>query len=72
MDSTAAADFSLFTGGAAQPTNHPQADVAGAFSPPQQPPLAELVSNSSSQVLVIPLSLMGTHTITIVPLANTH
>jgi len=72
MDSTAAADFSLSTGGAAQPASHPQAAAAGAFSSPQQPPLAELVSDSSSQVPVIPLPLMGTHTTTIVPLANTH
>jgi hypothetical protein len=72
MDSTAAADFSLSIGGAAQPANHPQAAVAGAFSSPQQPSLAELVSNSSSQVPAVPLPLMGTHITTIVPLANTH
>jgi len=72
MDSTVAADFSLSTGGAAQPASHPQAAAAAAFSPPQQPPRAELVSDSSSQVPAIPLPLMGTHTTTIVPLANTH
>ena len=48
MDSTAAAGFSLSTGGAAQPANPPQAAAAGALSSPQQPPLAELVSDSSS------------------------
>ena len=72
MDSTTAADFSLSTGGAAQPASHPQVAAAGAFSSPQQPPLAELVSNSSSQVPAVPLLLMGTHTTAIVPLANTH
>jgi len=72
MDSTAAADFSLSTGGAAQPASHPQAVAAGAFSFPQQPPFAELVSDSSSQVPAVPLPLMGTHATTIVPLANTH
>jgi len=72
MDSTVAADFSLSTGGAAQPANHPQAAATGAFSSPQQPPLAELVSDSSSHIPVVPLPLMGTHTTTIVPLANTH
>jgi hypothetical protein len=72
MDSTAAADFSLSISGAAQQASHPQAAVAGAFSPPHQPPLAELVSDSSSQVPVVPLPLMGTHTTAIVPLANTH
>jgi hypothetical protein len=48
MDSTAVADFSLSTGGAAQPASHPQVAAVGAFSPPQQPPLAELVYDSSS------------------------
>jgi len=72
MDSTIAADFSLSTSGAAQSANHPQAAAGGVFSPPQQPPLAELVSDSSSQVPVVPLPLMGTHTPAIVPLANTH
>jgi len=72
MDSTAAADVSLSTGGAAQPASHPQAAVVGAFSPPQQPPFAELFSDSSSQVPVVPLPLIGTHTTAIVPLANTH
>jgi len=48
MDSTVAADFSLSTGGVAQPTSHPQAVATGAFSSPQQPPLAELVFDSSS------------------------
>jgi len=72
MDSTAATDFSLSTGGAAQPASPPQAAAAGAFSSPQQPPPAELVSDSSSQVPAVPLSLMGTHATTIVPLANTH
>jgi hypothetical protein len=72
MDYIAAVDFSLSTGGAAQPANHPQAAAVGAFSSPQQPPLAELVSDSSSQVPAIPLPLMGTNTTTIVPLANTH
>jgi hypothetical protein len=71
MDSTAAADFSLSTGGATQPANHPQAAAADAFSSPQQPPLAALVSDSSSQVPAVPLPLMGTHTTTIVPLVNT-
>jgi len=61
MDSTAAADFSLSTGGAAQPA-----------SPPQDAAPTELVSDSSSQVPAVPLSLMGTHATTIVPLANTH
>jgi hypothetical protein len=72
MDSTAAVDFSLSTGGAAQPASPPQAAAAGAFSSPQQPPPAKLVSDSSSQVPAIPLSLMGTHTTTIIPLANTY
>jgi hypothetical protein len=72
MDSTAATDFSLSTGGAVQLASHPQAAASGAFSPPQQPSLVELVSDSSSQVPVVPLSLMGTHTLAIVPLANTH
>ena len=48
MDSTAAADFSLSTGSAAQPASPPQAAVAGALSSPQQPPPVELVSDSSS------------------------
>jgi len=72
MDSTAAADFSLSTGGAAQPVSPPQAVAAGALSSPQQPPPAELVSDSSSQVLAVPLSLMGTHATATVPLVNTH
>jgi len=72
MDSTAAADFSLSTGSAAQPTSPPQAATAGALSSPQQPPPAELVSDSSSQVPAVPLPLMGTHATAIVPLANTH
>jgi hypothetical protein len=72
MDSTAVADFSLSTGGVAQPASHPQAAAVGAFSPPQQPPLAELVFDSSSQVPVVPLPFMGTHITAIVPLANTH
>jgi hypothetical protein len=72
MDSTAAADFSLSTGSAAQPASPPQAAAAGALSSPQQPPPAELVSDSSSQVPAVPLPLMGTHATTIVPLANTH
>jgi hypothetical protein len=72
MDSAAAANFSLSTGGEAQPISHRQVAAADAFPPLHQPPLAELVSDSSSQVLVVPLPLMGTHTIAIVPLANTH
>jgi hypothetical protein len=72
MDSTAAADFSLSTGDAAQPASHPQAAVAATFSPPHQPPLAKLVFDSSSQVPAAPLPLVGTHTTTIVPLADTH
>jgi len=72
MDSTAAADFSLSTGGAAQPANHPQAAAGGVFSPQQQLTLAEHVSDSSSQVSVVPLPFMGTHTLAIVPLSNTH
>ena len=72
MDSTATTDFSLSTGSAAQPANPPQAAAASALSSPQQPPLAELVSDSSSQVPVVPLPLMGTHATAIVPLANTH
>jgi hypothetical protein len=72
MDSTVAADFSLSTGGAARPANHPQAAANGVFSPQLQPPLAEHVSDSSSQVSVVPLPLMGTHTPAIVPLSNTH
>jgi len=47
MDSTAITNFSLSTGGAAQPASHSQAAAAGAFSPPYQPPLAEFVSDSS-------------------------
>jgi hypothetical protein len=72
MDSTAAANFPLSTGGAAQPASHPQAAAGGIFSPQQQPPLAEHVSDSSSQVSAVPLPLMGTHTPAIVPLSNTH
>jgi len=72
MDSIVAANFFLSTGGTAQPANHPQAAVAGAFSPPHQPPLTEHVSDSSSQVPAVPLPLMGTHTTAIVPLTNTH
>ena len=68
MDSTAAADFSLSTGCEAQPASHPQAAAAGAFSSPKQPPLVELVSDSSSQVPAVPLPLMGTHTTAIIPL----
>jgi len=72
MDSTTAANFPLSTGGAAQPASHPQAAAGGIFSPQQQPPLAEHVSDSSSQVSAVPLPLMGTHTPAIVPLSNTH
>jgi hypothetical protein len=72
MDSTVAADFSLSTSGAAQPASHPQVAASGVFSPQQQPPLAEHVSDSSSQVSAVPLPLMGTHTSAIVPLSNTH
>jgi hypothetical protein len=72
MDSTAAANFSLSTGGAAQSASHLQATATGAFSSLQQPLLAELVSDSCSQVPAVPLPLMRTHTTTIVPLANTH
>jgi len=72
MDSTVAADFSLTTGGAAQPTSHLQAAVGGVFPPQQQPPLVEHVSDFSSQVFVVPLPLMGTHTPTIIPLSNIH
>jgi hypothetical protein len=54
MDSTTVADFSLSTSGAAQPASHPQAAATGAFSSPQQPSLAELVSDSSSQVPAVP------------------
>jgi len=62
MDSTVAADFSLTTGGAAQPASHLQAASS----------LAEYVSNSSSQVSVIPLHVMGAQTPAIVVLSNTH
>jgi len=72
MDSTAATDFSLSTGGAAQPVSHPQAAADGVFHPQKQPPLAEHVSDSSSQVSTVPLPLMGTHTPAIIPLSNTH
>jgi len=41
MDSTiVAADFSLTTGGAAQPANHLQAAGGGVLPPQQQPSLA--------------------------------
>jgi hypothetical protein len=72
MDSTAAADFSPTTSGAAQPVSHLQVVAGGVFPPQQQPPLAEHVYDSSSQVYVVPLHLMGTHTPSIVPLSNTH
>jgi hypothetical protein len=55
MDSTVAANFSLITG--------------GVFPPQQQPSLAEHVSDSSSQVFVVPLHIMGTQTPAIVALS---
>jgi hypothetical protein len=67
-----AADFSLTTSGAAQPASHLQAVAGGVFPPQQQPPLTEHVYDSSSQVYVVPLHIMGTHTPSIVPLSNTH
>ena len=70
MDSTIAADFTLTTGGAAQLASHLQAVVSGVFPPQQQPPHAKHVSNSSSQVFVVPLHIMGTQTLAIIALSN--
>jgi hypothetical protein len=72
MDYTAATDFSLTTGSAAQPASHLPAAPSGVFPRQQQPPLAENVSNSFSQVSVIPLHIMGTQTPTIVTLIIKH
>jgi hypothetical protein len=74
MDSivAVAADLSLNTSDAAQPTSHLQAVVGGVLPQQQQPLLAEHVNNSSSHVYVISLHIMGTQTLVIVALSNTH
>jgi len=73
MDSTVdVCDFSLTTGGTAQPTNHLQAAGGGVLPSQQQPSFAEHINDSSSQVFVIPLHIMGTQTPAIVALSNTH
>jgi hypothetical protein len=73
MDSTTAvANFSLTTSGAAPPANHLQASGGGVLPPQQQPSLAEQVNDSFSQVFVVPLHIMGTQTLAIVALSNTH
>jgi len=61
MDSSAAAaDFSLTTGGAAQSASHLQAIASSVLPPQHHPSLAEHIHDSSSQVYVIPLHIMGT------------
>ena len=73
MDSTiVAADFSLTTGGAAQLANHLQAAGGGVLPSQQQPSLAEHINDSSSQIFVVPLHIMGTQPPAIVALSNTH
>ena len=73
MDFVAAAvDFFLTTGGATQLANHVQAVVGGVLPPQQQHLLSEHVNESSSQVSTIPLHIMGTQTLAIIDVSNTH
>jgi len=73
MDSAvAASDFSLNTGGAAQPTSHLQATAGGVFPQQQQPSLAEHVNDTSSHVSVITLHIMRAQTPVIIALSNTY
>jgi ATP adenylyltransferase/5',5'''-P-1,P-4-tetraphosphate phosphorylase II len=73
LDSIAAvAEFSLTTSGAAQSASHLQVVASGVIPPQQQPPLKDHVSDSFSQVSVVPLQIMKTETPTIIALLNTH
>ena len=68
----AAINFSLTTDGASQPANHLHAATSGILPPQQQPPLAEHVNDSFSQVSIVPLHIIGTQSPVIVALSNTH
>jgi len=73
MDAAAAvADFFLTISGAAQLANHVQAAVGGVFPPQQQHLLSEHVNESSSQVSTILLHIIGTQTLAIINVSNTH